>query len=39
MDMVLTEQEQQLIECLRQLKDPDEFGLTVKGKAAHGKLV
>jgi hypothetical protein len=27
--MVLTEQERQLIECLRQLKDPDEFGITV----------
>jgi len=27
--MVLTEQEHQLIECIRRLKDPDEFSVTV----------
>jgi hypothetical protein len=28
--MVLTEQEQQLIDCLRQLKEPDELSITVR---------
>ncbi|MFY9836085.1 MAG: hypothetical protein WAK55_06370 [Xanthobacteraceae bacterium] len=27
--MVLTEQEQQLIECIRRLKEPDEFSVTI----------
>ena len=31
--MVLTEQEQQLIDCVRQLKDPGEFSITVTRKS------